>query len=421
MLGVFTVAEMTFDDLRDLMGSHWDWLPLSYWKSYYSFASQSESSASLKTVAANVVVSVTRQSDQDVNNSLNQLQARGARGLKNYLLGLINEKAGNRDQALALFQSAAPIVDKHIRALIEEAECRLTKSTPEVRRTRNAMASEETCFIENDGPKLDQVSCQLKDCQQVFGDKVDELQKVSSERSLSDEGALSILDIVEIKIVNLKSRVDRWDGIQAHLVDLGFEDVDQMRFDAIGVDGFGELGCTRSHLLALTEFLCRSDKPFVMILEDDFRFKGLSADIAKAISWFVHDSDGDVFMMNCSCAITQPQPEVIANKFRVNRVLSSNSMAGFIVRRNHVREVIHALIESLRSHESIGSIYLDLKAKGNREQFRPILNMICNDRVWVKLQTSCRYLSLTPSIGSTIASYSDIEACHVDYRIMENQ
>ena len=249
------------------------------------------------------------------------------------------------------------------------------------------------------------------------------LQSASNQFANSSQYPISITsfeELLEIKIINLTHRHDRWFGIKSHLEELGFMHLDDYRFEAIGVDGFGELGATRSHLLAMTEYLCKSEKPFLMILEDDFRFKVGTDEFIKTLSWFMDRSQGDVFMMNCSCAMLKSEG-LSEGKYAVHRVLSSNSMAGFIVRRAHVRELIGVLLDSLRSHESVGGIYQELKSKGQRESFRPILHMICNDRVWVKLQTSHRYLTLTPSIGSTIESYSDIESRHVDYRHLELQ
>ena len=228
------------------------------------------------------------------------------------------------------------------------------------------------------------------------------------------------LDSVEIKIINLEHRNDRWAHIKSHLESFGFLNASQYRFEAIGVPGFGELGCTKSHLLAMTEYLCKSEKPFLMILEDDFRFKQSPAEVTKVMSWFVNEKPGDVLMLNCSCAMTSPT-EIRIGANQVNRVLSSNSMAGFLVERSHVSKIISVLLDSLASHENMRDIYLALKAAGRREAFRPILNMICNDRVWIKLQTSCRYLTVSPSIGSTIESYSDIESRHVSYSHLENQ
>jgi GR25 family glycosyltransferase involved in LPS biosynthesis len=170
----------------------------------------------------------------------------------------------------------------------------------------------------------------------------------------------------------------------------------------------------------MTEYLCTSEKPYLMILEDDFRFKPKADEINEILHWFMDKSRGDVLMMNCSCAMLVPDGNS-EGEYTVNRVLSSNSMAGFVIKRGHVRELIGVLLDSLRSHESVGHIYQNLKSQGRREAFRPILNMICNDRVWVNLQTSHRYLTLTPSIGSTVESYSDIESRTVNYRHMEVQ
>lgn len=238
--------------------------------------------------------------------------------------------------------------------------------------------------------------------------------------ALHQSSISSIEECIEIKIINLKHRTDRWAGIKEHLDELGFEAIDDYRFEAVGVEGFGELGCTRSHLMALTEYMCRSEKPYLMILEDDFRFKANAHELTEVLNWFMGESQGDVLMMNCSCAMLAPDG-CSHGKYTVSRVISSNSMAGFVIKRSHVRELIGALLDSLRSHESVGHIYKHLKSQGRRESFRPILNMICNDRIWVSLQTSHRYLTVTPSVGSTVESYSDIESRHVNYRHMEVQ
>ena len=50
----------------------------------------------------------------------------------------------------------------------------------------------------------------------------------------------------------------------------------------------------------MVEYLCESEKPYLMVLEDDFRFTVQPDIIAQTLEWFLSNEKIDVFMMNCS-------------------------------------------------------------------------------------------------------------------------
>ena len=60
-------------------------------------------------------------------------------------------------------------------------------------------------------------------------------------------------------------------------------------------------------------------------------------------------------MMNCSNFVLESDAQKISNlrEYKSKRVLLSSSMAGFVVRRHHVSELIKVLLESINSHENL--------------------------------------------------------------------
>lgn len=265
--------------------------------------------------------------------------------------------------------------------------------------------------------------CLDKDGKKVGAGRSDDYLVFGSEFKNSAESLVAALKHIDVKILNLKHREDRWDAIQQHLTDLKFPNVEDCRFDGIYVEEYGELACSRSHLKLMVEYLCESEKPYLMVLEDDFRFTVQSDIIAKTLEWFLSDEKIDVFMMNCSNFVFGSDAQNISKiqEYKSKRVLLSSSMAGFVVRRRHVSELIKVLLDSINSHENLRHVYENVCKRGQKASFRPVLDMICNDRVWIKLQTAHRYHTVVPSVGMTVPSFSDIEKCHVNYERMENR
>ena len=262
-----------------------------------------------------------------------------------------------------------------------------------------------------------------KDGRKVGARRLDDYLVNDSKFKNSATRLAAALNFIDVKILNLKHRKDRWESIKQHLIDLKFPNVEGCRFDAIYVQEYGELACSRSHLKLMVEYLCESEKPYLMVLEDDFRFTVQPDVIAQTLEWFFSDEKIDVFMMNCSNFVFGSDAQKISNlrEYKSKRVLLSSSMAGFVVRRHHVSELIKVLLESINSHENLRHVYENVCKRGQKASLRPVLDMICNDRVWIKLQTAHRYHTVVPSVGMTVPSFSDIEKCHVNYERMENR
>lgn len=265
--------------------------------------------------------------------------------------------------------------------------------------------------------------CLDKDGKKVGAGRSDDYLVFGSELKNSAESLVAALKHVDVKILNLKHREDRWEAIQQHLTDLKFPNVEDCRFDAIYVEEYGELACSRSHLKLMVEYLCESEKPYLMVLEDDFRFTVQPDIIAQTLEWFLSNEKIDVFMMNCSNFVLESDAQNISKteEYKSKRVLLSSSMAGFVVRRRHVSELIKVLLESINAHENLRHVYENVCKSGKKASLRSVLDMICNDRVWIKLQAAHHYHTVVPSVGMTVPSFSDIEKCHVNYERMENR
>ena len=73
-----------------------------------------------------------------------------------------------------------------------------------------------------------------------------------------------------VKIINLAHRTDRRNECLEELNNLDYGETHNIFFDAKLSQNSGELGCAISHAMALSEFLFYDERPFALILEDDF-------------------------------------------------------------------------------------------------------------------------------------------------------
>lgn len=200
-------------------------------------------------------------------------------------------------------------------------------------------------------------------------------------------------------LINLDHRKDRLEEFISNHTQFGFNKMSFNRISAIYDKDFGGLGCAKSHLIALCDFMVSSDFTHCLIVEDDFRFRFdvnfFENTMTKILN---HQNNFNVFLLAGSNVVSVPSAEFC-------EIFESQSTSGYLVSRNYVRKLIDNFSRS---------IYLMEKFK-NLENRRLIYNRFSIDQTWKYLQQEGDWYSVIPMIGYQQESFSDIEGVNVNY------
>lgn len=201
-------------------------------------------------------------------------------------------------------------------------------------------------------------------------------------------------------IINLDERTDRLNDFLLNHAEFGYKEVEFLRISAIRDCDFGGLGCAKSHLLALCDYINLGVAPYCLIIEDDFRFKKDYNNFKNDIIPFLKNrADLNVFML----AGTKILSRAIDTKFV--EIFEGQSTAGYIVARSYVPKIIDCFLRSILLMEKFR----------NMEQRELIYDRFSIDQTWKKLQQDGGWFASSQMIGFQATSYSDIEKRIVDY------
>lgn len=211
-------------------------------------------------------------------------------------------------------------------------------------------------------------------------------------------------DLFEKYVISLEHREDRRENFYKNLGAQGYSPSEFQWINAVEDIDFGGLGCAKSHLKALANFITSSDKHYCAIFEDDFEFRQ-PKDLAELlIQSLDNKSTWDVFLFsgtelssfNTGCEI---QGHVL------ERVFDSATASGYLVTRQYAHVLIQNLLESIYGMEKFRFI----------EQRKVVYHRFALDRTWNRLQSRDSWFCTQPMLGHQCASYSDIEKKLVDY------
>lgn len=214
-----------------------------------------------------------------------------------------------------------------------------------------------------------------------------------------------MLERIEIYVINLPHRIDRRNDFQKHWEALGFGNLTVNWIEAIYDQDFGGLGCAKSHLETLVRFLTRSTAEFVMVLEDDFRFRHDYLIIDEALKLLASgEAIWDVILL-AGVQVRGIQSPLAFNEFSVMKILDSQTTSGYITRRGYVECLISVFTKSVVKMEEF-------------RQYRPreyFYHLYAIDQTWKVLQKFGAWIAFMPMLGLQTASYSDIENKDADY------
>lgn len=210
------------------------------------------------------------------------------------------------------------------------------------------------------------------------------------------------LDISAV-MINLDHRVDRWDSAKKSFDELGYPADFVTRFSAIRELKFGGLGCAKSHALALTEQLFKTQSKYIMVLEDDFRFNLTADQFSQRFNQLINSKvNWDVLVLNGT--LVKLTGEKIPS---FSKLFECHSTAGYIVRRDYSNELIKIFLDSV----GYMSKYKNIENKTLRSYLH---SKFAIDVLWKSLQWKDTWLIGDPSFGKTEPSISDVEGFFMD-------
>lgn len=203
-----------------------------------------------------------------------------------------------------------------------------------------------------------------------------------------------------IYFINLDHRADRLQEFTQEMEKIGFPKEKIHRVSGIYRPDLGCLGCSKSHVKALTLFL-ESNYSNCIVFEDDFFFY---QDINYCKFLFKHFFERvkqyDLLML----AGNIMKDEATESPF-IRRVLDGQTTSAYLVTREFAKPLLENYKAGVQELENWFSIHKDKK------------HDYCLDIYWKLLQPSSKWYILNPKMGMQRESYSDIEQKVTNYRV----
>jgi GR25 family glycosyltransferase involved in LPS biosynthesis len=205
-------------------------------------------------------------------------------------------------------------------------------------------------------------------------------------------------------LISLENRVDRREAfiqnIQAHQ----FNEDEFNWLVAIRDANFGGLGCAKSHLLALSEFICKTDAPYCCILEDDFRFRISKHEVEHLVNLIDQDYSWDVFMLGGTQTVGIPTM-LRSSQHKIEKLFEANTSSGYICKRSYAQKLIVNMLDCIQGMEKFRHL----------EPRSLVYHSFALDQVWKGLQRIDNWYCSNPMAGYQVEGYSDIEQKDVNY------
>jgi hypothetical protein len=208
-----------------------------------------------------------------------------------------------------------------------------------------------------------------------------------------------------IKIIHLPHRSDRRAQCDAELAALGIAPAQVDFFPAKRVDGLGAMGCALSHAMALTRFLFEDERPFILMLEDDFEVRHKAGFGANLQGLLGLQAQWDVFLL----AHNEAVPIGSLGQSPVVRVIGAQTTSAYVVQRSFAPRLIRCFLESAEQLRQLRRLPAPV--------LRAAQHHIAPDMAWKALQTEARFLATRPALSVQRTSFSDIEGKVVDYGV----
>jgi GR25 family glycosyltransferase involved in LPS biosynthesis len=193
--------------------------------------------------------------------------------------------------------------------------------------------------------------------------------------------------------INLESRKDRLQHITEQLSQTNIATEKIHRIDAVYDPANGAIGCSKSHCIALEQFL-DSEHKTCLIFEDDFEFTLPQEQINTIVDrLFLESPKFDVVMLSANIG----QAQYTEHDFLV-KIMNAQTMSGYAITRKFARALLKNAREGLQQFE--------------RTQ---IPQLFAIDMYMKRLQPQSNWYCFWPKFGKQMQSYSNIERRLVNY------
>lgn len=194
--------------------------------------------------------------------------------------------------------------------------------------------------------------------------------------------------------INLEKRADRKEHFLQEMKKFCVDESKIVRIDAV-YNTNGALGCTKSHIKALEQFMANPAWLTCIIFEDDFTFYDTSVENNTALlkKFFMNFTDWGMLLL-ASNQNRSPSKETHVDG--IKEVVYSQTTSGYCIHKDSVTEVYDNFKESAAALEKGDAVY-----------------QYAVDVFWNRL-TMKRY-SFSPNMGYQCPGYSDIENRNVSY------
>jgi GR25 family glycosyltransferase involved in LPS biosynthesis len=205
-------------------------------------------------------------------------------------------------------------------------------------------------------------------------------------------------------LISLESRIDRREDFIKNITEKGFSENEFNWLVAIQDNNFGGLGCAKSHLLALCEFITKTESPYCCIFEDDFRFRCSKTTVENIINSTNTNYNWDVFML-AGTQVVGISTALESNQHKIERLFEGNTSSGYVLKREYAKKLIINMLECIEGMERFR--FLEPRAL--------IYHSFALDQVWKSMQRKDNWYCTRPMVGFQAEGFSDIEQKEVNY------
>ena len=205
-------------------------------------------------------------------------------------------------------------------------------------------------------------------------------------------------------LISLESRIDRREDFIKNIKEYDFSEDQFNWLVAIRDSNFGGLGCAKSHLLALSEFITKTESRYCCILEDDFRFRCSKKTVENIINSINAEYNWDVFMLAGTQVIGIPT-SLEKNRHKVEKIFEGCSSSGYVLKREFAKQLIINMLECIEGMERFRFL----------EPRSLIYHSFALDQVWKSIQRKNNWYCTRPMVGFQAEGFSDIEQKVVSY------
>jgi GR25 family glycosyltransferase involved in LPS biosynthesis len=205
-------------------------------------------------------------------------------------------------------------------------------------------------------------------------------------------------------VISLEHRSDRRENFFNNIKSNGFDASSFQWLCAIEDEDFGGLGCSKSHLMALTKFIAENNKPYCAIFEDDFQFRQSATTCESIIKNLSDHARWDVFLF-AGAELQSFETGRVDKNHNIERVFKSVTASAYLLNRQYAHVLIRNLLQGISGMEKYRSI----------QPRELIYHQFALDRTWNRIQNRDQWFCTSPMLGHQAPSFSDIEKKSVDY------